>query len=162
MHRLIFSIDTNIPTELVDIIQRSIESIASPWQDPLVQDPSDGQYKIIESYRNSTHKWVETDRWECGYIWYYLDRLNKQYFGYDLDSFDSGQLQYTKYEEGQQYDWHVDESRGMIDPVTGEKNKNLRKLSFSLQLSDEDSYEGGDLIFQDFATGQETKASRKK
>jgi len=161
MHRLIFSIDTSIPRQLTDIIKESIDDVSSPWREAMVQDPSDGQYKLIPSYRNSTHKWVTGDKWQCGYIWYYLDKLNKQYFGYDLNSYDSSELQYTKYDEGQHYDWHVDESRGMIDPVTGERNKGIRKLSFTLQLSDEDSYEGGDLVFQDFATGQETTASRK-
>lgn len=162
MHRLIFSIDTKIPNELVNLIHSSIENTNSPWRDAMVQDPSDGQYKIIESYRNSHHKWVETDRWECAYVWYYLDRLNKQYFGYQLDTYDSGELQYTKYDVGQHYDWHVDESRGLIDPVSGEKNKNIRKLSFTLQLSEPSDYDGGDLIFQDFATGQQTTASREK
>ena len=162
MHRLIFSIDTKIPKEITTLISTSIENIAKEWEDGLVQDPSDGNYKKLENWRKSKHKWVEVDRWESGFIWYYLERLNRQYFQYQLDHYDSGLLQYTKYEEGFHYDWHVDESRGSVDPITGEKISGVRKLSFTLQLSESSDYDGGDLIFQDFATGQQTTAARER
>ena len=59
---------------------------------------------------------------------------NNDYFGYDLDHFDSG-IQVTNYEEGQFYGFHND----MID---GGRYK-TRKLSMSLCLTDD--YEGGEL-----------------
>ena len=61
--------------------------------------------------------------------------MNQQFFGFDLDGFFQG-LQFTKYTEpGQHYTWHVDRGRG----------HGVRKLSLSLQLSDPETYEGGDL-----------------
>lgn len=62
--------------------------------------------------------------------------MNDRYFNFDLASFDQG-LQLTRYdgEQEQHYDWHVDRGMG-----TGQ-----RKLSLTLQLSDPNDYEGGDL-----------------
>lgn len=47
-------------------------------------------------------------------------------------------LQIAEYESGGHYDWHLDIG---ADVTSG------RKLSISVQLSDDDSYEGGDLEF---------------
>tara|TARA_Y100000590_G_scaffold269472_1_gene302590 strand:- start:4317 stop:4961 length:645 start_codon:yes stop_codon:yes gene_type:complete len=64
-----------------------------------------------------------------------VNELNDMYFGFDLFSFEQG-LQFTRYEApGQHYDWHID--RGM---ATGQ-----RKMSLTVQLSDSEDYEGGDL-----------------
>lgn len=60
---------------------------------------------------------------------------NRQYFGFDLSGFEQG-LQFTRYvAPHEHYEWHVDRGYGI----------GIRKLSLSLQLSDPDSYEGGDL-----------------
>lgn len=50
-----------------------------------------------------------------------------------------GPLQLLEYQEGCFYDWHVD---------LGDGPSAHRKLSVILQLSDEDSYEGGDVVFK--------------
>ena len=64
-----------------------------------------------------------------------VSEINQRFFGFDLTSFDQG-IQLTKYEApDQHYDWHVDRGMG-----TGQ-----RKLSLTLQLSDPQDYEGGDL-----------------
>jgi|TARA_R110002167_G_scaffold143829_1_gene333413 PKHD-type hydroxylase len=65
-----------------------------------------------------------------------VTEMNDRYFNFDLASFDQG-LQLTRYdgEQEQHYDWHVDRGMG-----TGQ-----RKLSLTLQLSDPNDYEGGDL-----------------
>jgi|TARA_R110000824_G_scaffold607_1_gene3808 PKHD-type hydroxylase len=64
-----------------------------------------------------------------------VTEMNARYWGFDLSGFEQG-LQFTRYEApGQHYDWHID--AGMI---TGH-----RKLSLTVQLSDPDDYEGGDL-----------------
>jgi hypothetical protein len=76
--------------------------------------------------------------------------FNKK-FNFDIDSIE--RLQYAEYHEEENgfYDQHVD-----IAPLSPLQ----RKLSFSLQLSDEDSYEGGDL--EVFAGGDPIKMPRKK
>lgn len=61
--------------------------------------------------------------------------LNEQYYRFNLDGFFQG-FQFTKYTApGQHYTWHTDRGFG----------HGVRKLSLSLQLSDPDTYEGGDL-----------------
>ncbi len=65
-----------------------------------------------------------------------VNEMNEGFFGFDLNGFDQG-LQLTRYssEDEQHYDWHIDRGMG-----TGN-----RKLSLTLQLSDPDDYEGGEL-----------------
>ena len=62
---------------------------------------------------------------------------NQNLYHFDLHSM-SEQIQYTEYydyEKGH-YDWHMD---------TGYGNLSQRKISVTVQLSDGDEYEGGDL-----------------
>jgi len=64
-----------------------------------------------------------------------INAINSQFFRFDLTSMEQG-LQFTRYQApDEHYSWHVD--RGMQSGV--------RKLSMSLQLSDPDTYKGGDL-----------------
>jgi len=79
-----------------------------------------------------------------------INGINQQFFGFDLYTMEQG-LQFTRYQApGEHYEWHID--RGM---QTG-----TRKLSLSLQLSDPDDYEGGDLEM--WFGGEPTKASRDR
>jgi PKHD-type hydroxylase len=66
-------------------------------------------------------------------------RLNAQFFRFDISRLEP--FQYTVYRdsEGGHYDWHVD---------CGPNNPAPRKISLSIQLSDPSSYEGCDLQFQ--------------
>lgn len=65
------------------------------------------------------------------------DEVNKSWFGYDLKKIE--RLQFTCYDSSEygRYDAHV-------DPNVWNKDTN-RKLSFVMQLSDPEDYEGGDL-----------------
>jgi len=76
--------------------------------------------------------------------------MNEAFFGFDLTAMEQG-LQFTRYAApGEHYEWHID--RGM---QTG-----TRKLSLTLQLSDSDTYEGGDLEL--WFGGEPIKASRDR
>lgn len=60
---------------------------------------------------------------------------NSKFFRFDLHGFFQG-LQFTKYEApGNHYSWHQDMGSGVAN----------RKLSLSVQLSEPDDYEGGNL-----------------
>ncbi len=59
------------------------------------------------------------------------------------------------YEKGEFYTWHMDSHQ---DPDIGHE----RKLSFTLQLSDPDEYEGGELEFRDHVTGEIRQAPKEK
>ncbi len=77
---------------------------------------------------------------ENGWIFSRLQALvmaANQQFQFHLSGFQEP-LQVAEYESGGHYDWHVDIG---TDITSG------RKISASVQLSDGDSYEGGDLEF---------------
>lgn len=67
-------------------------------------------------------------------------RLNAQFFHYELFGL-SENFQYTVYNgsEGSHFDWHKDTGNVHVEP---------RKISFSLQLSDGNAYQGCDLELQ--------------
>ena len=86
-------------------------------------------------------------------------------------------MQYTRYEEGQYYHWHNDSGLAThYKPVSvgnrangeqiaqdfvNEQCEMVRKLSFALQLSSPDDYEGGNVQLMDEA-GKSYMMPRKK
>ena len=66
-----------------------------------------------------------------------IKAANDTFFGFDINSIES--LQYTVYNEGGFYGKH-------IDILNSTSKSGVRKLSFSMQLTDEEEYDGGDLI----------------
>ncbi len=64
-------------------------------------------------------------------------QCNNERYWFDLLGFHQ-ELQLTRYSEGDFFDWHLDFGAGEIS---------ARKLSITMQLSDSDEYEGGDLQF---------------
>ena len=112
--------------------------------------------------RNSKHTMIDTEHWIGGWLWYYIQKINRENFLYDLYDIDNSTIQYTRYDSGDFYDWHKD---GDVDtcyksntiPSSGanlandqvySKGECVRKLSFSLQLSNEQDYKGGNLEFK--------------
>lgn len=95
----------------------------------------------VESYRASGVSWMSTADPELDWIYERLEplvrRVNDEYFKFDLT--DILPLQFTTYDESNQghYKPHLDLGRSQPN----------RKLSFSLQLSDPFSHEGGSLQF---------------
>jgi PKHD-type hydroxylase len=63
--------------------------------------------------------------------------VNAECWRYDLRSI--GALQFTRYELGDHFQWHTDVGIG---------RESLRKLSFSVQLSESNRYTGGTLQFR--------------
>jgi len=96
-------------------------------------------------------------------MWYHIEKTNRENYLYDIIGFEGETLQYSEYREGEYYTWHVDAGlpvcyqqtplgNGGCDQVRAhEKNllnsELIRKLSFSLQLSSPEEYEGGQLQF---------------
>ena len=84
--------------------------------------------------------------------------MNRENFLYDIVDVDNGSLQYTHYGEGQFYKWHQDSDlvSFIIPQIRYNSGDNkaqdqnliageyIRKLSFTLQLSEPDEYEGGE------------------
>lgn len=76
---------------------------------------------------------------------------NNQLFHYVLDGFEE-QLQMAAYGPGHYYDWHIDRGRGNV--------AGRRKLTLSVQLSEPDDYQGGELEIN--ADGHPFQAPREQ
>lgn len=109
-----------------------------PYQDGGVGELDSS--RVQSDYRKSKIKWCPQDaEWE----WVYsklaglLVEANKIMWKFDLSHIREP-IQYTEYYPGGQYDWHMDCGIGI---------QNQRKVSVTVQLSDPNDYEGGDLQF---------------
>jgi len=92
--------------------------------------------------RSSNICWVSPSHWMAGFCNHYIQQANQFNFKYDLVKTPDRPLQYTVYNEGEHYNWHVD----TIDEIETDL---IRKLSFTIQLSDPEDYSGGELQFLD-------------
>ena len=104
--------------------------------------------EIDTSIRNSGVSWIEADNkdtaWVYDRIFEVVKDANYMFWRFKLNAIE--RLQFTKYDstkEPQFYTRHVDICKSKID--------SQRKLSFTLQLTDGDEYEGGDLLLHDIA-----------
>ena len=153
---------TNLPSELVDGIVGNLEDVNDDHMEEYVLGV-DGNinYKI----RKSANVWLPVSTWVGQLIFSYIERANKENFLYDIDHIEYDSMQYTKYGVGEYYNWHTDGDLSIyqapvnmnlynIDMIPQSelyinlKAEKIRKLSFSLQLSDPDDYEGGNLQMQ--------------
>ena len=149
---------TELPVEIIDILERDIKKF-----DPSTQTSELIGNQIDPHIRNSKNTWIATSYWIGGWLWYYVSKMNRENFLYDIVDIDKGSLQYTHYNEGQYYNWHQDsdldshhkpqmnfssaDNRSQEEIIqTGEY---IRKLSFTLQLSDPTDYRGGEVEFLD-------------
>ena len=147
---------TDLPSEMIDILEKDIEKF-DDWQD----DSKVMGNQLAPKIRNSKNAWIPTEHWIGGLIWYYIQKANRENFLYDLWDIDGGSIQYTHYEPGDYYTWHVDGDisstfKPNIKPGSGvnisqdqvlQKGECVRKLSLSLQLSDAKDYRGGEVEF---------------
>lgn len=100
----------------------------------------DSDQKYDDELRKSSVMFLENTK-ENDWIYNRMAGLavncNNERYWFDLLGFHQ-ELQLTKYSEGDFFDWHLDFGAGEIS---------ARKLSITIQLSDPDEYEGGDLQF---------------
>ena len=144
--------NTIIPQKLTDIILDDINNLKveeSLLDSKITDSPSSGSSlegagSIDVGIRNSKHSWISKNNWLGGFIWYYIMLANRENFLYDITEYQAN-IQYTKYEKGSYYTWHTDQDLSTIE----KPDKEVRKLSFSLQLSNENEYSGGELQFKD-------------
>ena len=111
----------------------------------------------VSDYRVCDIAWLESDDIESDFDWLYatlsdtICRVNNEYFRFDLTHLTA--LQYTVYNASNHgnYQKHLDIGRQFPN----------RKLSFSVQLSDNADYTGGDLRFH-YIKNQPETAPREK
>lgn len=98
-------------------------------------------YTVKEDVRTSVVRWVpinEDTRFIYERLFNLINEANDELWGFDITGFYES-AQYTEYygnNEGH-YDWHLDIGNDI----------DYRKISITIQLSDNDEYEGGDLQF---------------
>ena len=150
---------SNLPKEVVTIIEKDLaENFDSQMGDSRLMGDA-----LNKDKRNSKNAWVPTTHWLGGFLWHYISRANRENFLYDLRCVDGESMQYTQYGPGQFYTWHNDagisgaykpqsvgnRTEGLANDFVNENIELVRKLSFVLQLSDPDDYEGGNLQLLD-------------
>ena len=162
MAHLVYYTYSELPSEMVDILVKDLKKYDESIKESVVRDDEGNpSVEVTKGLRKSSNAWVESSNWIGGFIWYYIMRANRENFMYDIIDIDSGHIQYTEYQKGEYYNWHNDDDIGrcMINDklMTSADNHGeniailngeyIRKLSFSIQLSDPEDYEGGELEF---------------
>ena len=103
-----------------------------------MQEGTIGPKELGEDHRDSRITWLAMDdknKWLYDRLRPVLQEANRRFFKMKLSGYTES-LQLSEYSQGQYYDWHIDFGPGP---------SSIRKLSFVLQLSDPESYEGGNL-----------------
>jgi PKHD-type hydroxylase len=112
---------------------------------------SQNKNKASVSNKDSTKRisnitWLD-ESWINETLKPYIDKANQD-CGWNLQWDYTEKAQFTEYEKGQYYKWHIDQ----LDKPYGERfdkdwQGKVRKLSVTVSLSDPEDYEGGRLEF---------------
>lgn len=137
--------NTGLPKEIVDIIERELINTHGISNEMLDYGSAGGEINL--NVRKSKVQFISAETWVGGLCYYFVQLANKINFNYNIDHFENGNIQYTTYSEGEFYNWHTDSDKP--DP-----NGIIRKLSFIMQLSDPNDYEGGDVQILSSASNQ--------
>lgn len=110
-----------------------------------------GNLKVLTKIRDSNISWVD-EPWAYHLIEPFVFEANKA-AGWNFILTKKEQLQFTKYSytSKQHYNWHIDNDLfpdGQKNPIP------FRKLSFTVQLSEPEEYEGGELLIDTGITDQ--------
>ena len=163
MAHLVYWTFSEIPSEMVDILVKDLKKYDKAIKDSVVRDEvGNPALEETKGVRKSSNAWIDGGNWVSGFVWYYIRKANRENFMYDIEGIDTNEIQYTEYQKGEYYDWHVDDNIGRClfnDKVLASASNQgeniailngeyIRKLSFSIQLSDPEDYEGGELEFK--------------
>jgi|TARA_B100001939_G_scaffold147958_1_gene128124 Rps23 Pro-64 3,4-dihydroxylase Tpa1-like proline 4-hydroxylase len=152
---------SQLSTKVIDSL---VEDFTEQF-DPMMDDSRLMGDALNKDKRNSKNAWVPSEHWSGGFVWHYVERANRENFLYDIRNIDGESMQYTQYGEGEFYNWHNDagiscaykpvsvgnRSDGLASDFLNENIELVRKLSFVVQLSDPEDYEGGNLQLLDEA-----------
>ena len=136
--------ETRIPEPLMKIIIDDLDKVDENIFIKSEVNPQNS--KIKDNVRKSQHCWIPSTHWIGGFLWHFIKMANKDNFLYDISDIENDLIQYTQYNKGDFYKWHTDMDICDIN----EPDQLVRKLSFTLQLTNEDEYTGGNLEFADF------------
>ena len=113
-------------------------------------DASTFSYKTpSDKIRKSKICWLSED-WIKNLLWEYILKINSNAFKIEVEN--NAEVQFTEYrfDENGHYDWHHDVNwNGQVDID--------RKISLTVQLSNENEYDGGDFEFEELETNANFK-----
>ena len=157
---------SELPSDMVDVLVKDLKKYDEAIEKSKVREAEKKHLRqrdgVGETVRNSRNAWIDSSTWVGGLVWHYIMRANRENFMYDIEGIDSNEIQYTEYQKGEYYDWHVDDNIGRClfndkalasatnhgENIAILKGEYVRKLSFTVQLSDPEDYEGGELEFK--------------
>lgn len=167
MSKQIFWCNSRIPEEIMSIGVRDLfkfnqdlsKSSIFGGDENIISNPDTNKQEV---WRKSKNCWIPSMHWMGGFVWHYITLANNHNFHFDITCIENHSMQYTVYEKGSFYNWHMDGGTEFtIETSTGSqpwdnpkkliddnilKNNNLvRKLSFVVQLTPSNEYEGGEL-----------------
>jgi PKHD-type hydroxylase len=123
------------------ILPHEIDKIRNFWDDEkTIKATVDGDQVYRDELRKSSVMFIDNtpeNDWLYSRLAGMAIKTNNERYWFDLLGFHQ-ELQLTRYSEGDFFNWHLDFGAGEIS---------ARKLSMTIQLSDSDEYEGGDLQF---------------
>lgn len=128
------------PQECDRIIALGTERARSKGTEGQVLQGRDG-YRAKAERRRSRIVWLDGSgetAWIQQRVVDIAQKVNQQVWQFELNRAEP--LQFARYAEAEHYDWHTDIGTGL--PIL------LRKLSLTVQLSDPEDYDGGNLQFQ--------------
>ena len=136
--------ETRIPEPLMKILIDDLDKVDENIFIKSEVNPQNS--KIKDNVRKSQHCWIPSTHWIGGFLWHFIKMANKDNFLYDISDIENDLIQYNQYNKGDFYKWHTDMDICDIN----EPDELVRKLSFTLQLTNDDEYTGGNLEFADF------------
>ena len=101
-----------------------------------------------DKYRRSDIRWITPDNRDFGFLfadyWRFALAVNPQWFGFNINTLPY--LQFTEYDESYQGEYKSHQDVFWIN-----SSANHRKLTCIVQLSDETTYEGGNLVLENLS-----------
>lgn len=104
----------------------------------------DGDNLVVPETRRARHTFIEPDHWCGALITHYAHEANKLW-RFDLSGL--GTLSLIRYDVHGHFEWHIDVLAYDKSDYPDLGDGLERKLSLTVNLSDPDSYQGGDLEF---------------
>lgn len=168
MSKQIFWCNSRIPEEIISIGVRDLfkfnqdlsKSGIFAGEENIISNPDTNKQEV---WRKSKNCWIPSMHWMGGFVWHYITLANNHNFHFDITCIENHTMQYTVYEKGSFYNWHMDggteltietssgsqawmkDPRKFIDDNILKNNNLVRKLSFVVQLTPSNEYEGGEL-----------------
>lgn len=143
---------SKLPQSVIDAFLEEYENIPLEWGTLGINER-----ELNKNVRSSKMAWISDSNWFCGMVYSYIIKANTSNFLYDIGGFEGNILQYSHYNKTNFYTWHSDSELASYYCPQNDPKENfiesstelIRKLSISVQLSDENDYEGGELQLMD-------------